>query len=144
MSKNLYFSLIGIAPLCNMRRDRGVIINNCCLPLCQRCLSIVLGLITSYAFFSDIFKNSSVSALTALFLVLQTPMLIDGLFQYALKKESTPLRRFCSGMLSGLGLSLFYKAINFSLKMTIFGGNIHTFSINNTCDGKLLTFFKTC
>lgn len=100
---------IGKKPICNLKSDRAPHIFGLCFPLCWRCTAVAIGnwIIAPIVF--GLMKVYSLSRLNTIVLafILFVPMLIDGLRQYFfLKKESTNLKRFITGSLSGLAIYL--------------------------------------
>ncbi|MGG4495681.1 DUF2085 domain-containing protein [Brevibacillus reuszeri] len=81
---------------CHRLPSRSIYLNGKQIPLCARCMAILLGYLT----------------LPALFLMplpfwvgvlLQVPMLADGFTQYKKWRESTNWLRVVTGLLSGVG-----------------------------------------
>lgn len=100
-------SLIGKVPLCNERRDRGIVIKGFCLPLCTRCVFIIIGALIGTVLEKMLlphFNNINIIIRFTLLFLFQIPMMIDGISQYVFYKESTNLRRAITGFLSGFGI----------------------------------------
>lgn len=98
---------LGKKPLCNGKPERAPHIKGFCFPLCWRCLSISLSVLTSSVFISFYKKYLSqhciIISISSIILIL--PCLIDGFRQYFLNKESRNCRRIFTGVLAGIGLA---------------------------------------
>lgn len=91
-------------------------LNDRCLPImrnkkwrvCSRCLFMYIG-IGMYPFTYILVKSIDVNILSGLILavVMQVPMLVDGFTQRFTKRTSNNWLRSLTGLISGLGLSLF-------------------------------------
>ncbi|MDD7794364.1 DUF2085 domain-containing protein [Clostridium sp. 'White wine YQ'] len=105
----------GKVPLCNGKRCRGIIINGFCLPLCWRCTSVLMGILIF--FFTLVLMRVNYTEIKYVKplvsgILFEVPILIDCIFQYKYKKESTNFKRFITGMLSGIGISIFAVVIS--------------------------------
>ena len=97
------FDIFGKMPLCNLKVERGFYIGSFCFPLCVRCTAIIVGILIPVI--ANIFLCKKQKArLLYLWFMLIIPCLIDGVLQYFFYIESTNLRRFVLGLLSGLGI----------------------------------------
>lgn len=103
---------------CHRRRDRSFIISGKQFPICARCT----GICTGYLFLIPIFSMSSANLglKMLLALVCQLPLLIDGFSQYWKWRQSNNFLRFTTGLLSGLGQSVFIVAAGKTLIEQIF------------------------
>jgi len=68
-------------------------------PVCARCTGIHLGYITFPLFVFSVFE---INFLWTIILII--PTYIDGLIQAYLNIESTNIRRFITGLMSGIGM----------------------------------------
>ncbi|MCT8977078.1 DUF2085 domain-containing protein [Clostridium sp. CX1] len=93
---------IGKKPLCNLKAHRAPIIFGFCFPLCWRCTSLIIGIITGNIIQHQYYYNKGLQWIG---IVSILPLAIDGYLQYVLEVESTNLRRIITGLLTGFGLS---------------------------------------
>ncbi len=102
-------NLWGKAPLCNKKRDRGIIINGFCLPTCTRCTFVTIGTLFDYVLCNKMnsiyYYKLSIEIRVILLITLCLPMIVDGVSQYIFKKESSNYRRAITGFLFGLGIN---------------------------------------
>ncbi|WP_124728776.1 DUF2085 domain-containing protein [Staphylospora marina] len=91
--------MILIVP-CHRRPDRCLHFRGKPMPICARCLSMLLG----YLFILPLLFLPTLPWWWGL--LLQIPMLIDGFTQKWGWRESTNVLRVVTGLLSGLGLSI--------------------------------------
>ncbi len=111
----------GKAPLCNLTASRGFFIKGFCFPLCCRCTSIILSMLIFYFLLVKI--NINIDNFFILYLIfsfiLMIPTIIDYMYQYFTRKESTNKRRVFTGMIAGIGISIilyiikYYKLFDF-------------------------------
>lgn len=99
--RNVWGGLFSIVP-CHRRPDRSFRVNGKPMPLCARCTAVLLGyLVTPIAVILGLTVPYYVVGL------LLVPMLLDGFTQLWKLRESTNLLRFLTGILFGVGQSLF-------------------------------------
>ena len=97
------FSFWGVAPLCNLNCEHGFYIGSFCFPLCTRCFAIILGLLVTVIILLFIkIKPKIPYIIWGIICII--PCFIDGVLQYLFYIESTNLRRFFLGSLSGVGI----------------------------------------
>ena len=99
-----YFKLLGKMPLCNKKAERAPWIFNFCFPLCWRCTSIIIGYvigrISQLRFFigkGNVFLGG----------ILCIACFLDYYLQQKGKFKSTNFRRILTGLLAGIGISIF-------------------------------------
>lgn len=95
MKKRTWLGFLSYIP-CHRLPERSLHINGKPLPLCARCMAILLG----YGFLPVLFELAFPLWFGLLF---QLPMLVDGLTQYGKWRESSNLLRVTTGLLSGVG-----------------------------------------
>ncbi|RLG27659.1 DUF2085 domain-containing protein [Methanosarcinales archaeon] len=85
--------------LCHSIPDRCFTYNNRCLPICARCMGILIGGVASLLIFNifNIYLSYHIS------IILVIPMILDGGLQYVDYTPSTNNRRFVTGFLFGVG-----------------------------------------
>lgn len=112
---------IGKVPLCNEMPDRAPHIGSFCFPLCWRCLSIAVGILTgtiSIRLFHIVIINNF--WMIVLGMLAMIPCLIDGTIQYCTQKyESTNLRRALFGFVAGLGIGSIISVVVRVLEMAL-------------------------
>lgn len=86
---------------CHRHPDRCIHINGEPLPICARCMSIILGFL-----FIPILFMIQIRVAWWLGVLCQIPMLTDGFTQKWSWRESTQFLRILTGLLSGCGLSI--------------------------------------
>lgn len=90
---------------CHQKPERSFIINGYQFPVCARCS----GIICAKPF--GLFLSKHIKRPVVFFVGMITPMAIDGIRQYLGIKESTNRKRFITGFLGGLGISVFRIAV---------------------------------
>jgi uncharacterized membrane protein len=97
---------IGKVPLCNGKPERAPHVCGKCFILCWRCSMVVLFsiMVTLLITYSKIFIMKIPFAIIALLLIV--PMIVDGVAQYLLHKESNNSRRIITGSLFGCGIAI--------------------------------------
>ena len=88
---------VGKHPICSGYRSRAPVIFGWCFPLCYRCTAFIISLI-----FSELIGVELTVIWTC---ILLFPMVVDGVFQYFLHRESTTIRRILTGTLAGVGIA---------------------------------------
>ena len=112
------FSKLGKEPLCNGHAERAPHIKEFCFPLCWRCLSIVIGASVGGIIIPNCFFHPTAMLFAGV--ALCVPCLIDGLVQRATDYESTNRKRCITGLLAGIGFSIFaYGLIGFVQNIVI-------------------------
>lgn len=101
-----YFSK---APLCNLNSNHALFIGDFCLPLCVRCSGILIGILFATFIMLFLFCQNKYVKKYFLFVLLIIPCLIDGILQYSFNIESNNFRRLISGILCGVGSSVFLE-----------------------------------
>ncbi|MFP3392753.1 DUF2085 domain-containing protein [Brevibacillus sp. SIMBA_040] len=92
---------------CHRLPSRSIYLNGKPFPLCARCMAILLG----YVFLPALFL---VPLPFYVGLLMQVPMLVDGITQFGKWRESTNQIRIITGLLSGVGQGvLIVSAVNF-------------------------------
>ena len=86
---------------CHRRSDRCVSIGGEPFPICARCMSILLGF-----FAIPIFLFLPFTIPVWVGILLQIPMMIDGVTQAFHWRESNQFLRIITGSMSGIGLSI--------------------------------------
>ena len=86
--------------LCHGIPERCFALWNVPMPICARCTGIYIGLIAGIALFLLLPKIQAHTARRIL-AVAAVPMLIDGLTQLAMLRESTNLLRIETGLIAG-------------------------------------------
>lgn len=86
---------------CHRKPDRCLTIRGKPMPICARCFSILMG----YLFIPILFSIPTIPIWYSI--ILQIPMLIDGITQYLKWRNSNNYLRVTTGLMSGLGLSIF-------------------------------------
>jgi len=86
---------------CHRRPDRSIHFRGKPFPLCARCMSILLGFLAVPILF---FLPKTIPLWMGM--VLQIPMVIDGVTQKLKWRESTNFLRVVTGGMSGIGLSI--------------------------------------
>lgn len=100
---------------CHRRPDRSIHFRGQPFPLCARCMSILLGfLLIPILFFLPVTIPIWIGIL------LQLPMVVDGVTQKYKFRESNNFLRVITGGMSGIGLSI----------MTIWGSRFLVETIN--------------
>ena len=109
--------------ICHQKEDRCFRFRDKTMPVCSRCFGFYI-FIAAGAFIYIVGENlrgitEEIDMATAFifFLSMQFPMMIDGTLQYKTSYESTNIRRFVTGMISGLG---FGAVIAWSLYFFVF------------------------
>lgn len=99
-----HLELLGKKPLCNKKAERAPRILNFCFPLCWRCTSIVIG----YAI-GSIIRVSFLGGKSYLFFgsMMCMPCFVDHYLQEKANIRSTNFRRILTGLLAGIGISVF-------------------------------------
>lgn len=98
---------VGKVPLCNGRADRAPHIFGKCFILCWRCTSLIFSILLCsclcYIFTGEM--NCDIHKYGLAFaVILVIPTFVDGIAQYVFGVESTNVRRFLLGFISGVGL----------------------------------------
>ena len=98
--------------LCHRIPDRTFKINGHYFPVCARCTGMYTAAFIYFfvAAFIPIMYNMGSIILSVL---LITPTAIDGVSQLINERESNNKLRFFTGLLAGLGLAIFSRAIRF-------------------------------
>lgn len=102
--------MFGKAPICNGKRERGIIIRGFCFPFCTRCTFVTIGAIISSIFleaFKLLLQSWSLFDICATVIIFEIPMFVDGIAQYKFYIESNNMRRAITGFLSGTGIVIF-------------------------------------
>ncbi|MDQ0416761.1 putative membrane protein [Croceifilum oryzae] len=111
---SIWTKLAYIVP-CHRKISRCFHVNGKPMPICARCLSILLGYL-----WLPILLLLPFPIPWWLGFILQIPMLIDGFTQLQELRESTNRLRCLTGLLSGIGLSiLVVYFIRFLLEMVL-------------------------
>lgn len=109
---------LGIFP-CHRKKERCYkFLRNDSLRICSRCCSILLGyysIIPMVLF--DLNNYLSLKALLIIALLLQLPMLIDGITQAKGFRISNNFLRTITGLASGVGLSMIIYVVGFCIKI---------------------------
>ena len=92
---------------CHSIPERCFVYNNRCLPICARCMGILIGGVI----FSLIFNIFNIHLGYQLSFILAIPMIIDGGLQYLNYTPSKNNRRFVTGFLFGVGSIIFSRNI---------------------------------
>jgi len=93
--------------LCHQKEERCLRFRGRPMPLCSRCLGFYIFLL--FAIIISLLAEILFGAIHAIppmtmfiiFCLTQLPLVVDGSLQYKTRYESTNVRRFISGMLSG-------------------------------------------
>lgn len=101
---------------CHRLPSRSLFINGKQLPLCTRCLAILFGYIHVPLFLAISFRMPIYIGL-----LLQVPMLLDGLTQHWRWRTSTNGLRAITGLLSGMGQSGIVVTLAYFLVEDVFG-----------------------
>lgn len=96
--------------ICHRKPERSFFYKGHQFPVCARCTGFYISLISYFIFTYYNFVNYNFPLLTFA-LILFTPSMIDGITQLNNIQESNNARRFITGLLGGLGLGIFLKAI---------------------------------
>ena len=95
--------------LCHQQRGRCFYFKGKAMPLCSRCFGFYLFFALSLllAVLAEILRGLVAEiepvVIGLIFAFTLLPMLADGLLQYRTRYESTNIRRFLTGMISGAG-----------------------------------------
>ena len=100
---------IGKVPLCNECAERAPHIKGFCFPLCWRCTSLCIGVITGTIVFDALMLEGHFWLFR---LLLCIPCILDGTLQEMTSYRSTNRRRIWTGLLAGVGLSALVEKIN--------------------------------
>lgn len=92
---------------CHSIPERCFVYNNRCLPICARCMGILIGGVVS----SLIFNIFNIHLGYQISFILAIPMIIDGGLQYLNYTPSKNNRRFVTGFLFGVGSIIFSRNI---------------------------------
>lgn len=108
----LSFDLIGKVPLCNRNSNSAPHIGNFVFLFCWRCTSMYISFIISMLVFNLTNLKKALSKIRIIYiipiiLIFILPLIIDGSLQYFFFIESTNLRRIITGILFGIGASIF-------------------------------------
>lgn len=111
---------VGIFP-CHRKKERCYkFMRNDPLRICSRCSSILLGYFVIIPMvLLDLNKCLNVTELLIIALILQLPMLIDGVTQAKGYRLSNNFLRSITGLCSGIGLSMIIYAIGFCIRINI-------------------------
>ena len=96
--------LLGKKPLCNKKSERAPRIFNFCFPLCWRCTSIIIGYIVGSIIHISFSEGKSYLFFVG---VLCMPCFVDYYLQQKVNIISTNSRRILTGLLAGIGISVF-------------------------------------
>ena len=96
--------------ICHRKPERSFFYKGHQFPVCARCTGFYISLIAYFIFTYYYFVNYNLPLLTFA-LILLIPTMIDGITQLGNIQESNNARRFITGLLGGLGLGIFFKAI---------------------------------
>lgn len=93
--------------MCHQRPDRSFFIKGKQLPLCARCMGILIGYILGIV----------IAVITGCkhhfyFLLCLLPMIIDGGIQHLFGIISNNLRRLFTGILGGIGIIYFFISLH--------------------------------
>lgn len=92
---------------CHRRKDRSIVVNGKVFPICARCMMMLIG----YVFIIPLlFFSLPISFLAGV--LLNVPMLLDGITQAMKKRESNNKLRMITGLLSGLGQSMIIVSVS--------------------------------
>lgn len=111
---------LGIFP-CHRKKERCYkFLRNDPLRICSRCSSIFLGYYSIIPLvLYDLNKYLNIKQLLIIALILQLPMLIDGITQAKGYRLSNNLLRTITGLCSGIGLSTIIYVVGFCIKINI-------------------------
>lgn len=111
---------VGIFP-CHRKKERCYkFMRNAPLRICSRCSSILLGYFVIIPMvLYDLNNYLSIKELLIIALILQLPMLIDGITQAKGYRLSSNFLRTITGLCSGFGLSMIIYAIGFCIKINV-------------------------
>ncbi len=106
-------TILQFAFMCHRRPDRSFHCRGKQFPICARCTGILTGYFIGYAL---AFFTGVISVFYALLMCV--PLILDGFIQFLTSYESTNVRRFFTGIMTGTGiiyilLFIGTQAINF-------------------------------
>lgn len=107
--------------ICHRRPERSFFINGHQFPVCARCTGFYISLALYFIYTYYFFVNYDIYLLTFAAMLLM-PAAIDGLTQLKGYRESNNSLRFITGLLGGLGLGIFIKALKYFIFLKLNGG----------------------
>jgi uncharacterized membrane protein len=107
MNSRKFEKFLAVAFMCHQRPERSFFFKGKQFPLCARCTGILIGYLLGIAL-------SIVTGCSHYlwFLTLLLPMIIDGGIQQIKGIESNNLRRFCTGVMGGIGIIYIFISIH--------------------------------
>jgi uncharacterized membrane protein len=90
---------------CHRHRERSLVIKGRQFPLCYRCMAILLGIIVISPIIWFLPLPSSLLVFP-ISILLNIPLILDGVTQAAKHRQSNNFLRFVTGIMSGGGLAL--------------------------------------
>jgi uncharacterized membrane protein len=90
---------------CHRQRERSLVIKGHQFPLCYRCMAILLGIIVTSPIMWFLSLPSSLLVFP-ISILLNIPLILDGVTQAAKQRQSNNSLRFVTGIMSGGGLAL--------------------------------------
>ncbi|TDK56220.1 DUF2085 domain-containing protein [Bacillus salipaludis] len=109
--RELFYDIITLQFVpCHRRKDRTICINGKYLPICSRCMSILLG----YLFLIPLLLFH-IHVAFWLGMVLNIPMVVDGYTQWKRWRTSNNTLRVITGLSTGIGQSMIIIFLSFLL-----------------------------
>jgi uncharacterized membrane protein len=105
--------------ICHQKPERTFKIRNHYFPVCSRCTGFYIGAFSYFIYVYFYFVEYTIPLIFIAFLMI-IPSFIDGSTQLFRLRESNNLLRFCTGLIGGIGLAIFIKA----LKYVIISGSV--------------------
>ncbi len=97
--------------ICHQKTERCLKLLGKPMPICSRCFGVYSGILMGMILLLLVFdiKVSKIQAISFL-IILNVPLVIDGITQHFSFRESNNLLRFITGLIGGVGSSfaLFY------------------------------------
>lgn len=109
---------LGIFP-CHRKKERCYkFVRNDSLRLCSRCSSVLIGYYSIIPLvLYDLNNYLGIKQLLIIAILMQLPMLIDGITQAKGFRESNNFLRTITGLSSGIGLSIIIYVVGFCIKL---------------------------
>jgi uncharacterized membrane protein len=105
--------------ICHRKPERTFKIRNHYFPVCSRCTGFYIGAFSYFIYVYFNFVEYTLPLIIIAFLMI-IPTFIDGTTQLIGFRESNNSLRFCTGLIGGIGLAIFIKA----LKYVVLSGSV--------------------
>lgn len=114
--QNKYLQVIYKIPICHRLPDRTFKIRGHYFPVCARCTGFYLAAFSYFIFAYFFYVQYTVPLIFFAFIML-IPAVLDGSTQLFKLRESNNILRLFTGLIGGIGLAIFFKALKWTILM---------------------------